>query len=208
MADRTPALVLGIGNLLWADEGFGVRCVEALNERFELPEGVRAVDGGTQGLYLVPLVSEAERVLVFDALDWGVPPGTIKVIRDDEVPRFHGAKKMSLHQVGFQDVLSATQLLDAAPARITLIGVQLAEIDDFGGSLSPQLSAALDRVIDLGVQELASWGFPPRPRARAAAPLFDDSLRRKGFEEQRPGTDVVCREGDARFLNLRAARRE
>ena len=46
------ALVLGIGNVLWADEGFGIRCVEALTEAWELPPGAVAMDGGTQGLYV------------------------------------------------------------------------------------------------------------------------------------------------------------
>ena len=51
--DDTPSLqrivVLGIGNMLWADEGFGVRCVEALQQRFEFAPHVELVDGGTQG---------------------------------------------------------------------------------------------------------------------------------------------------------------
>ncbi len=46
-------LVLGIGNLLWADEGFGVRCVEALHQGHALPAEVSLVDGGTQGMYLL-----------------------------------------------------------------------------------------------------------------------------------------------------------
>ena len=97
--------VLGIGNVLWADEGFGVRCVEALQQRWELtrPAGtpeVELVDGGTQGLYLIHHVQNAARLLIFDAIDYGLPPGTLKVVRDDEVPAFLGAKKMSLHQIG------------------------------------------------------------------------------------------------------------
>jgi len=63
-------LILGIGNLLWADEGFGVRCVELLNERYRFPDHVRLLDGGTQGLYLVPHVQEADVLLVFDAVDF------------------------------------------------------------------------------------------------------------------------------------------
>lgn len=29
-----PCLILGIGNILWADEGFGVRVVEAFNDKY------------------------------------------------------------------------------------------------------------------------------------------------------------------------------
>src|SRR5690242_18738397 len=53
-------LILGIGNLLWADEGFGVRAVEALHRDFAFPDHVRLLDGGTQGIYLIQLVREAD----------------------------------------------------------------------------------------------------------------------------------------------------
>ena len=59
MNEESPApqrriVVLGVGNLLWADEGFGVRCVEALGEGFDVPPDVAVMDGGTLGLALVP----------------------------------------------------------------------------------------------------------------------------------------------------------
>ena len=82
-----PILVLGIGNLLWADEGFGVRCVEALAAQWTFPEHVQVVDGGTQGLYLLPQVEATSRLLVFDAIDWGLPAGTLQVIEGEDVPR-------------------------------------------------------------------------------------------------------------------------
>ncbi|MDU1806698.1 MAG: HyaD/HybD family hydrogenase maturation endopeptidase, partial [Bradyrhizobium sp.] len=100
-------LVLGIGNILWADEGFGVRVVEEFHRRYAVPDNVTILDGGTQGLYLVNYVEEADGLIVFDAIDYGLAPGELKLVRDDEVPRFTGAKKMSLHQTGFQEVLSA-----------------------------------------------------------------------------------------------------
>ena len=57
MTTRLKILVLGIGNILWADEGFGVRAVEAFHRRFATPENVSLLDGGTQGLYLVQFVT-------------------------------------------------------------------------------------------------------------------------------------------------------
>ena len=112
---RPRVLVLGIGNILWADEGFGVRAVEEFDRRFETPDNVTVLDGGTQGLYLVHFVEEADYLLVFDAIDYSLPPGELKLVLDDEVPKFTGAKKMSLHQTGFQEVLSAADLLGRYP---------------------------------------------------------------------------------------------
>src|SRR5512139_1088406 len=124
MTTNTPAriLVLGIGNILWADEGFGVRAVEELARRYSFPAHVRLEDGGTQGLYLVDLVREADVLLVFDAVDYGLAPGTLHCVRDAEVPRFMGAKKMSLHQTGFQEVLALAELLGQCPRELLLIG--------------------------------------------------------------------------------------
>ena len=62
-------LILGIGNLLWADEGFGVRAVEDLHRRYVFPRNVRLMDGGTQGIYLVQHIREADVLIVFDAVD-------------------------------------------------------------------------------------------------------------------------------------------
>ncbi len=121
--DTHPSIcVLGIGNLLWADEGFGVRCVEALQQRHEFAPHVSLVDGGTQGLYLIQHVQAADCLLILDAIDYGLAPGTLMLVRDDEVPRFLGTKKMSLHQTGFQEVLSLAQLTGHYPAQVLLIG--------------------------------------------------------------------------------------
>jgi hydrogenase maturation protease len=78
-------LVLGIGNLLWADEGFGVRCVERFNQKYQCDDSVLLMDGGTQGIYLVHHVQECEQLLVFDAIDYGLTPGEIKIIEGDNV---------------------------------------------------------------------------------------------------------------------------
>ena len=84
-------LVLGIGNILWADEGFGVRAVEEFHRRYIVPDNVTILDGGTQGLYLVNYIEEADCLIVFDAIDYGLKPGQLKLVRDGEVPKFTGA---------------------------------------------------------------------------------------------------------------------
>jgi hydrogenase maturation protease len=164
-------LVLGIGNILWADEGFGVRAVEAFHRRYGLPDDVVLLDGGTQGLYLVNYLQDADDLLVFDAIDYGLEPGTLKIVRDEEVPKFTGAKKMSLHQTGFQEVLSAADLLDVYPKRLALIGCQPVDLEDWGGPLTAPVAAAIGPALDAAVAVLAEWGVTVRPRA---VPLAED----------------------------------
>jgi len=196
-------LVLGIGNVLWADEGFGVRLVEALQAGWDFAPHVQLVDGGTQGLYLLPLVQRCTHLLILDAVDYGLAPGTLKLVENDEVPRFLGAKKMSLHQTGFQEVLLLAQMTDSFPDEVLLIGCQPEELEDYGGSLRPRVKAALDAAVPLALERLARWGA--QPVARCAPLAGDAALNAPGiglaaYEAGRPSADAACRIGDARFL--------
>ncbi|WP_041642892.1 HyaD/HybD family hydrogenase maturation endopeptidase [Azoarcus olearius] len=194
------ALILGIGNLLWADEGFGVRCVEAFNAAWQAPDSVTVMDGGTQGLYLLPYVTAARRLIVFDAVDYGLEPGTLRLVEDDEVPRFMGAKKMSLHQTGFQEVIASAALLAQCPQSMLLIGVQPVELEDFGGSLRPAVRARVDEAVAIAAARLREWGFPLQARQDEAAPLADAALQMQRYEAGRPPEDLACRIGDIRFM--------
>ncbi|MEP7181827.1 MAG: HyaD/HybD family hydrogenase maturation endopeptidase [Betaproteobacteria bacterium] len=202
--DRGEALVLGIGNVLWADEGFGVRAVEALHAAFSFPAGVTLRDGGTLGLALYGEVAAARRVLVFDAIDFKLPPGTLRVLRDAEVPAW-GRTKLSPHQTGFNDVLALAQLNGSAPETIVAIGVQPVELDDFGGSLREPVRARLPEAVSLAAAELLKWGFPGTPRAPDAQvePLNAVSLALDAYETGRPSDVDACRSGDARVLGQR-----
>ena len=195
-------LVLGIGNLLWADEGFGVRCVEALNEAWQFPEEVRLLDGGTQGLYLLPYVQETDCLLVFDAVDYGDPPGTLREVVGDQVPRFMGAKKMSLHQTGFQEVLAAAELTGKLPGELVLIGVQPEELEDYGGSLRDVVKAQMPEALALALKWLRQWGVAPTARQGSVESTTDSALAMGVYEAERPAAEVAYRLGDARFLNL------
>jgi hydrogenase maturation protease len=193
-------LILGIGNVLWADEGFGVRCVEAMADTHALPPNVRLLDGGTQGLYLLPFLEEADALLVFDAIDYGLPPGTMKVIRGDEVPAFMGAKKMSLHQTGFQDVIATATLMGYRPAQMVLIGCQPVELEDYGGGLRPLVAARIPEALAIARDILSELGICAAPGRTESDLLADPSIRRDAYETGRPSEDEACRTGDARFF--------
>lgn len=197
---------MGIGNVLWADEGFGVRAVAALNEGWRFPESVTLMDGGTQGLYLLPYVQEARRILVFDAIDYGLEPGTLQIVKDGDIPSYMGVGKMSLHQSSFQEVLSLAQLSGRTPERAVLVGVQPKLLKDFGGSLTDVVRARLPEALAAGLQVLAEWGVAGTPRGpEDASPLFDTSLAIENYEDGRPSEDAACRVGDERLLALRAS---
>ena len=165
IGDRdTDTLILGIGNILWADEGFGVRCVEALNARYAFDDNVRLMDGGTQGLFLLPWVTDVSRLLIFDAIDFGLAPGELRVLRDDDVPQYMGAKKVSMHQTGFQEVLMSAKLLRDHPQQLALIGVQPELLDDYGGSLRDVTRERIPEALERACSLLREWGVGFRER--------------------------------------------
>lgn len=164
---ETNVLILGIGNLLWADEGFGVRAVLELNRQWKFGSRVTLIDGGTQGLSLLPHVQAADRMIVFDAIDYGLPPGTLKVLMDDQVPRFMGAKKLSLHQTGFQDVLAIAQLMGGLPSEMVMIGVQPEDFEDYGADLRSIVRSQIQPALQVALDSLGRWGFAAEPRGES-----------------------------------------
>lgn len=199
MNDRV--LVMGIGNLLWADEGFGVRVVEALHSRYVFPESVTLLDGGTQGIYLLPFVQSAQRMLVVDAVDFHLPPGTLMQARNEEIPTYYGLHKMSLHQANFQELLSLAKLSNQHPEQTALAGVQPLDIGDYGGSLTAPVRAAVEPAVEAVLAILREWGVEATPR-EAPVEALSGSLALDDYEAGRPGESVAWRFGDARVVHL------
>jgi hydrogenase maturation protease len=197
----SEALVLGVGNLLWADEGFGVRCVEAFDQCYATADNVTVADGGTQGLYLVDLLREYNPVVIFDAVDFGDEPGNLRLIHDEDIPAFVGAHKMSLHQAGLQDVIACAKLLGGCADNMLLIGVQPVELEDYGGSLRPAVRARIPEALALAADYLADRGFRIEERERAAtSDVITTGLDLASYEAGRPDAATACRYGDGRVL--------
>ena len=203
MGDAPTIIVLGIGNVLWAHEGFGVRCAEILQQRYEFASNVQLIDGGTQGLYLIQHVQSADYLLIFDAIDYDVAPGEMKVVEGEDVPKYLGAKKMSLHQTGFQEVLALAHLTGRYPTEVVLIGCQPEEIEDYGGSLRPLLKAAIEPALQHALVRLRKWGAAPMARTVPLAPeeaITLPHLALDRYESERPAESIACRIGDKRFM--------
>ncbi len=155
-------VILGIGNILMSDEGIGVHAVEALQQRFLLPDDVEVVDGGTTGMELLPDLQGADHLIVIDAVRVGVPPATVVRMEGDEVPAFFKTK-LSPHQVGLSDVLAALRFSGSAPGHVVLIGVQPVSLE-VAMELTPKVAAQMDRVLELVTAELAAIGVPAKTR--------------------------------------------
>jgi hydrogenase maturation protease len=132
----------------------------------------------------------------------------MKRVEGDEVPRFMGAKKMSLHQTGFQEVIAAADLTGQLPEALLLIGVQPEELEDYGGSLRDVVKARLDDAVAMAVAQLRDWGHSVEPREskvmQSGIPLRDGAgntaLGMSAYEAGRPSAEAASRIGDERLF--------
>lgn len=144
---RRPVLILGIGNLVLQDEGFGVHAVRMLAER-GVPSGVDLLDGGTAGLHLMGYLRSYERVVVIDAAHDNMPIGTVRHLR----PAFSEFPPLvTAHEIGLKDVIEAMELTGFCPD-IELVVVSVERYDSLGCDLSPKVAAALEPAIELALR--------------------------------------------------------
>ena len=155
MSEKT--LVLGLGNILLQDEGLGVRAVEQLVARYELPPDVEVLDGGTLGLDLLPRLDGVHTLLLVDAVKSGQPPGALIRLEGDAIPAAL-ALKMSMHQLGLGDLLAVSTLRGTLPPRVILWGMEPASFD-WSLDLSSPVTARLDELVQVVVQELGDLGI-------------------------------------------------
>jgi hydrogenase maturation protease len=149
-------MVLGVGCILYSDEGFGVRVVENMEKRFEFPDNVQLVDGGVLGVNLLGVISKPDHLIVVDAIRNQGKPGDLYRLEGDAIPQRIRAKN-SLHQVDFLEALTLCQALDHVPKTV-IIGVEPQDIDTQSLELTPLIRAKIDPTIDMVLRELDRLG--------------------------------------------------
>jgi hydrogenase maturation protease len=151
------ALVLGIGNILLADDGVGVHVIRRLCADEALPSWARAVDGGTMGFRLTGVLHAAGDVLIVDATDFGAAPGAIRLL-DKETLAAHvaGSKKTSAHEAGLGDLLNLLRLENVSPRHLAVLAIQ-PRIVDWGERLSEPVAKAVDLACALAKLTVTDW---------------------------------------------------
>jgi hydrogenase maturation protease len=178
MSERIEILVLGLGNVLCADDGAGVAAVHRLRRAYELPASVRVVDGGTLGLDLLALVTASDRVILVDAVRADAPAGTlVRIAGDDVAPAVY--ERLSPHQVGVADLLAGAALCDRYPDDVVIAGIVPATTALQLGC-TPAVVAQLDALVESVLGELRRWGIEP-VRRDTPAQAHDDGLQALGL---------------------------
>lgn len=148
--------ILAVGNPIMGDDGVGPALLDLLRDRLPDASTVALVDGGTEGLDLLPLVEDSRRLLLLDAIGSRTePPGTVVRLDGDQVPRLL-ATKLSPHQVGLLDVLVAARLRGREPDALAIVGV-VPESVELRVGLSDVVAAALADAVTVAAGVVAQW---------------------------------------------------
>jgi hydrogenase maturation protease len=119
MNQKQNITILGLGNILVGDDGFGVHFITWFSERYHLPENVSLVDGGTAGLGLLNAVTGADFLIVIDAIKANDAPGSIYRFTKEDMTDYL-PPPTSAHEVEFLDVLAMADLLGQCPPVVFL----------------------------------------------------------------------------------------
>jgi len=151
-------VILGIGNVLLSDEGVGVHVASEI-AKMDLPSGVSVIEGGTDGFRLLNVITEADRLIIIDAVKGGADPGSIYCFDIDEVRSCPSGFKTSVHQIGILEVIDLSGLIGKTP-RTTVIGIEPKSLD-MAMELSPEIREKVPRIIEL-VMDKVKLSFPER----------------------------------------------
>jgi hydrogenase maturation protease len=148
-------LILGVGNLLLTDDGFGVHVINELR-KIPLPPSVTLIEAGIVSHQLIPEFHGADLLIFIDAVEAGDSPGSIFRFRPEDM-RYMTNLKVSLHDMSLMDVLNMTELTGKRPEAI-IIAVQPKDVKSCSLELNEEIRAVIPRVIELVFEELKSHG--------------------------------------------------
>jgi hydrogenase maturation protease len=149
--ESANTVVLGLGNILHADDGAGPQAIRRLRTDSRVPAEVSLVEGGTLGLELLPYVWDCERLIVIDAIDVGQAPGTVVRMSGAELNSLPG--QGSVHQLGVSDLLVALRMLAERQPQVVLLGVQPGSTE-WSTELSPPVAGTMGSVVEAAIEEM------------------------------------------------------
>jgi hydrogenase maturation protease len=150
---KPKAAVIGIGNLLFKDEGIGVHAIRAL-EALELPDCIdlELIDAGTSPNLAAILDDAIDKLVIIDAVKAGGKPGEIYRIKTEDLT-FEESKEISIHELGLRQNLKMMELAGKKPEEVIIIGVEPEEIG-WGTDLSPLIERKMPRIIKMILKEI------------------------------------------------------
>jgi hydrogenase maturation protease len=115
--------VLGLGNVLMGDDGFGPAVVREFSATHAVGADVEVVDVGTPGLDMMPWLYDADRVIIVDTITSDAPPGTLRVYDTQDILRHPPSARVGPHDPGVKEALLTLEFAGRGPREVVLVGV-------------------------------------------------------------------------------------
>jgi hydrogenase maturation protease len=166
--ERPPMAVIGVGNALMQDDGFGPAMIRRLASGGAWPERVELVDVGTAGFDLMHQLLGRTHVLLLDAVaaPGGEPPGTlVQVTHGQLVTMPRRGARASPHEPGILAAIQVAALADELPQELLLVGVVPASME-MGTELSGPVTGALDAAEAAVRRAINRWDGERRQRGQ------------------------------------------
>ena len=155
-------LLLGVGNILYRDEGIGVHAAQHLEKGYNFSSNVTLYDGGTLGKLLMPYILDCDRLIVMDAVLGSREPGTIYRLQDDDLRKSLGFHD-SQHQVDLVDVLISCDMVGSRPDAVVM-GMEPKDWKTLGLELTEICQKQFEYFIECVLEELKASGGKARPK--------------------------------------------
>jgi len=155
--------VIGLGNVLLGDDGFGPFVVELLRTRYVFPPEVELLDLGTPGLGLISYLHGHDAVVIVDAVTGAGSPGDVRVYEGVELERLPVVPRVSPHDPAVSEALAIAHLAGTGPLDVCLVGAVPGSLE-LGAGLSPQMSAAVDAAAEIVRRRVEERGLAVQSR--------------------------------------------
>ncbi|WP_456402464.1 HyaD/HybD family hydrogenase maturation endopeptidase [Hydrogenimonas sp.] len=165
--ERGGIVVIGVGNILFRDEGVGIYAARYLEENYEFSPPIEIVDGGTLGFKLMGYYQSYERVLIVDTVSIEDEPGAVYNLPSDVLMGL-GSYRNTAHEVEVVEMLEICSMLDQM-AEVSVIGIVPEDIESVEISLTPRLRARFENLVGEILRELEKNGVTTK--AKAEVPL-------------------------------------
>jgi coenzyme F420 hydrogenase subunit delta len=153
---NTKSLILGCGNILFGDDGFGPEVANMLLEKDFDPKIAYVINAGTSVRKILFNITLSDikpgRIIIVDAVDKGKEPGEIFEISVDQVPEIK-IDDFSIHQLPTSNLLK--ELKDLCNVDITVLACQVEYIpEEVEPGLTKTLQAAVPKMVALIEQKI------------------------------------------------------
>ena len=171
-------LVLGVGNILFTDEGIGVRAAEELTRLYDFSDNVTVMDGGTLGTRLMDPIMNCDLLIVMDAVLGDGPAGSVYRLTGDDL-RKSLAFKDSMHQTDLVDTLIMCEIVGNRPEAV-IVGMEPEDYHTMGLELSSVCKDRQEPFLGFVLEEIAKAGGTyakkanPAPARQAETPAHQE----------------------------------